>query len=470
MESPESPLDAVRASLKDTADQIDAIIQPALDEKRELSDDESAKVEALEADADKIERSLDRFVKQGERRAKSAVPGLDVKVKRESLTYERGNGHSYLQDLAKSQCEKLATSPDREGAIARITRHKVEMEVEVPIRMRQRDAASAKEARDLGPESPFERRVNPNRTAGQGGEFVPPLWLEQDWIAYLRAGRVTANLCRQLTLPDGTNSINYPKVNNRITTAIQTADGASVSSTDMTTTSVSAAVQTIAGQQDVSRQLIDQSPAGFDEVVTSELLADYNKVLDTQVLSGTGSSGQVTGIDSAGGNSVTFTSGSPTAILLHPIILQGLSQVARQRFMPANAIVMHPRRWFWLLGQLDGNNRPFVTAYPQSAFNPLGQSTTAVQGPAGNYQGTDVYLDANVTTTDNTNQDRIYAAYWNDLLLFEGALRTAVYTETLSGTLQVRLQVYNYVAFMGTRYPVGTSIISGTGLAVNSGY
>jgi len=25
--------------------------------------------------------------------------------------------------------------------------------------------------------SPFEKRVNPNRTDGQGGYFVPPLWL-----------------------------------------------------------------------------------------------------------------------------------------------------------------------------------------------------------------------------------------------------------------------------------------------------
>jgi hypothetical protein len=32
-------------------------------------------------------------------------------------------------------------------------------------------------------------------------------------------------------------------------------------------------------------------------------------------------------------------------------------------------------------------------------------------------------------------------------------MRTRVLSEVLSGTLQVRLQVYNYVAFMGNRRP-----------------
>jgi hypothetical protein len=153
METATSPLDAVRASLKDATDAIDAIMKPALDEKRELTEDESAKVEALEADADKIERSLDRFVKQDERRAKSALPGADVKVKRESLTYERGNGHSYLADLAKAKLEALSISPDRSGAIERIARHAEEMNVELPIRQAARDAATAAEIRDRVPAS-----------------------------------------------------------------------------------------------------------------------------------------------------------------------------------------------------------------------------------------------------------------------------------------------------------------------------
>jgi hypothetical protein len=61
-------------------------------------------------------------------------------------------------------------------------------------------------------ENPFEKRVNPNRTDGQGGYFVPPIYLIDEFIPALRAGRTAANLCRQMDLPAGTDSINIPKI------------------------------------------------------------------------------------------------------------------------------------------------------------------------------------------------------------------------------------------------------------------
>jgi hypothetical protein len=49
--------------------------------------------------------------------------------------------------------------------------------------------------------------------------------------------------------------------------------------------------------------------------------------------------------------------------------------------------------------------------------------------------------------TGGTN-DLALGAHWDDLWLFEGQVRTRVLSEVLSGTLQVRFQVYNYVAFL----------------------
>ena len=45
-----------------------------------------------------------------------------------------------------------------------------------------------------------------------------------------------------------------------------------------------------------------------------------------------------------------------------------------------------------------------------------------------------------------TNEDRIVETRMDDHLWFEGDLRARAMTEVLSGTLQVRLQVYSYVA------------------------
>lgn len=57
-----------------------------------------------------------------------------------------------------------------------------------------------------------------------------------------------------------------------------------------------------------------------------------------------------------------------------------------------------------------------------------------------------------------------------DAYLYEGAIRTRALVEVLSGTLQVRLQVYNYVALIPDRYPVAYAAIDGTGLITPAGY
>jgi hypothetical protein len=47
----------------------------------------------------------------------------------------------------------------------------------------------------------------------------------------------------------------------------------------------------------VAIQLLDQSPIAFDDVIFRDLVADYAAKLDQQCLSGTGTNGQVLGVD-----------------------------------------------------------------------------------------------------------------------------------------------------------------------------
>ena len=62
-----------------------------------------------------------------------------------------------------------------------------------------------------------------------------------------------------------------------------------------------------------------------------------------------------------------------------------------------------------------------------------------------------------------TGQDVAIAALWDDMWLFKGDLRTAVYREVLSGSLGVRFQLYNYFAFLA-RYGQSIAIRDGLGL------
>lgn len=437
-------------------------------------DEEIAKTEARIAEVEEQEKRAGRAAeivgetRGGDRQTSGAV------VTHEPMTYERGNGHSYFLDLARSQIQNNAE------ARARLEAHGRELRVELPKREARRDEAARRASyaidgvKERHQESVFEKRVNPNRADGQGGYFVPPLWLVDEYIALPRFGRPFANAVRNFDLPSGTDSVNLPKVATGTATGVQTADGASVTSTDLTDTFVSAPVRTIAGQQDVAMQLLDQSPTSFDQVVFTDLIADYNAALDLQCINGSGSSGQVTGaLNASGINSVTYTDASVTLPEMWPAFGQAASQVAKNRKLPALATFMTPSIWYWITAQLDSSNRPFVQIEPGTGFNILAlQTGVDSEGPVGRILGLPVLLDGNIPSNlgAGSNESRIITARTSDLYLWEGSLRTRVLTEVLSGTLQVRFQVYNYVAFMPDRLPKAISAISGTGIIPQSGY
>ncbi len=368
-----------------------------------------------------------------QRRLASAASHLRVN---EGRIYERGNGRSYFADLARSQLLQ-----DQE-ARTRLERH-------------AQDVRENKEYRDL------------TRTDGSGGYFVPPAWLVEQFAELARAGRVTANLVNQQPLPGGTDSINIPTVSTGTATAIQTADNAAVQETDLVDATVSAPVRTIAGQQDVAIQLLDQSPVNFDEIIFADLLADYATKLNVQVLSGSGASGQVTGmLTQASTNAVTYTDATPTVAELYAKLADAVNQIHTNRFMAPTAIVMHPRRWAWFLASLDTNNRPLVVPNANTPTNAVGTFGGPVaEGAVGSIMGLPVYADPSIPTTAGAGtEDQIIVLRAADSILWESSVRTRTLPDVGSATLTVRLQVYGYVAFTSARYPKSISKISGTGL------
>lgn len=458
------------------------LLDAAKREERDLTDDEQttfdghlADLRGLDTDAARIDERVAELREQDEREARAAdvhaklaaanptTARAGVQVGREPLTYERGNGNSFFRDVVMSQVQN-----DR-GAQERLFRHARETEM-VAQRYRAEDRMVKRdgdlEARMLAME--VERRAM-SRTDGAGGELVPPLWLVEEFAALARAARPTADLATNRPLPGGTDSINVPRITGGGATGVQTADGAAVTSQDMTTDSIQAPVRTIAGQIDMSLQLVEQSPLAFDELVFSDLIADYNTRVDVQVLNGSGASGQVLGLLNVTGiNAVTYTDASPTVPEAYPKVADAIQQVHTGRFMPPTVIVMSPRRWAWFLASLDTTNRPLVLPDANAAFNALARQTqVASENVVGQLQGLPVVIDASIPLTlgAGTNEDVILVMRASDQWLWEGALRTRTLPEVLSGTLQVRMQIYAYLAFMAGRYPKGISKLTGTGLA-----
>jgi HK97 family phage major capsid protein len=478
-----------RAALKTD---LDAVLETPTKEQRALTEAETKTfnerrdaIKAKDSDIDAAKNriaELEEIEKRGQTAAdlatrygqNSDTPPGNPQVT-EALTYQRGTNRSYFLDLARAQLGRDAE------AQARLLRHGQEMDVEMPRREQRREqrareqlAQLDRELRHPRGESVFEKRVNPNRTDGQGGYFVPPLWLIDEYVDLPRFGRTLANTVMNLTLPAGTDSINVPKVATGTATGVQTADAAAVTSTDLTDTFVTAPVRTIAGQQDVAMQLLDQSPASFDEIVFADLLADYNMRLDTQCINGSGASGQVLGVLNVSGiNAITYTDATPTLPELYAPLMQALSQSAKNRKMMPTAVFLTPSRWFWMASQLDSQNRPFILPEQNAPFNPLALQTGGdVEGPVGRVLNFPLLADGNIPANlgAGTNEDRIIISRTSDMYLWEGSMRTRVLQEVLSGTLQVRFQLYNYAAFMPHRRPEQISVISGTGQIAPAGF
>lgn len=328
------------------------------------------------------------------------------------------------------------------------------------------------EARGRLASSQETRAGDVTTVAGAGGEFDPPTWLVSDYIAKLRAGRVSANLMQHEVLPTGTASINLPAVSGGTTTGVQALQNSSVSDTAMTTTSVASGITTIAGKQIVSMQQMSQSGIPFDRVVLGDLARDYAKQLDLQVLSGSGASGQLRGLKNAAGlGTTTYTSAAPavvsvtTANSFYNRIISAVNAIEAV-FITPNAIIMHPQRWNWVLEGLDGSNRPLVLPNGQ-VFNALGSSEGPnPEGAAGSLLGIPVYKDANIPVNigGGTNQDVVYVLNTEQCWLYESPLQSASFDATYADQASILFRVLGYSAFIPDRYAGAVNAMNGTGL------
>jgi HK97 family phage major capsid protein len=346
---------------------------------------------------------------------------------------------SFLQDLYKAQ---IRHDPN---AMGRLERHGTEMLADRP---------------EL-----FERATATTVIPG----FIPPQYLEDDFAAFARAGRPTANLCTSRPLPAEGMETDLPRVTTPTATGVQASENAALTNQDVASTLLTNPVVSIGGYIVLSRQAVERGRI-TEQVVMADLAADYNSRLDIQVLNGSGSSGQHRGfLNVSGINAVTFTSATPTIQLLWPKLASAVGQVVSGRFTGPTAIVMSPTQWVWMLAATDSQGRPFIA--PESvALNPLATSGGIdYSTPAGNLFGTTVYLDGNMPANlgASTTETRIIVADFRDSYLYEdgaGAPTQLHFEAPAAQNLGVLLVAYGYSSAALGRQPKAISVVSGTGL------
>lgn len=445
------------SALREAVDSAFAEMEAALEAT--LNPQEGADLDALERKFTEAEerhasamKSLERAEKVAEARSNLPVePAVEteveerelprVEITREERTYEPHKTTSWFRDVA------VASVKNDRSAWERLERHAGEVRVD----------GRNKNVRD----------VTSTATTGGADAFVPPLHLVDEYAEYVRGSRVVANLIGSRPLPSGTDSITVPRITTGVAVAAQSAQLSNFQETDMIATPVTANVETIGGIQDVSLQALEQSAlsGGLDSLIYRELRADYDRIVDTYVINGSGSSGQFTGLlGLTGENAVTYTATTPTIAGVYSKIADVLQQIHSGRLQAADAIVMHPRRFGWLLAQTDTDSRPLVVGAGNGPSNAVAVGGAAAEGPVATIQGVPVYLDANIPTTISSTQDCIIALRSSDPLLFESTPVLESFRSPGSQNGYVRFRLYAYGCFLANHWPESVGHIQGAGL------
>lgn len=413
--------EALNGALDEFESAVEAVSNPAADADVTALEERCNKAEAEVERRTKIVSDLERIAEA--RKESPVLPVAEersrIEVVREEATYRPDAGTSFFRDLAL-----MSRDPD---AADRLRRHNAET----------RDVSSASNG------------------------YIPPIYLQNLEATVARPGRPFADALPKAALPQTGTSFTVPRLATGVTVAAQT-DGGTVSETDVTTDTVTTYVRTIAGQQDISQQLLDRSDPAFDAVLYRDLVKAYDAELDRQLLYGSANSNEHVGIANVANiNTVTYTSSTPTGAELLPKIYDAIQKVASSRYVFPDMIIVHPRRAAALAASLG-------TAFPifqqGGLFQAAGQQD---KGFVGTIAGLPVVVDANVVTTAgaSTNQDAIYVVYSEDLVLMEGPMRFRSLEAPLSETLEVRIQAFGYSAFLNGRYPKGIAAVGGSGLA-----
>ena len=392
-------------------------------------DEERSALEAREAELVEIAEARAAADATATRMGAPATPSPVSRVNEPDL-YRDGGEHSWFSDAYRSQFNNDRDAGDR------LFRHG---QFEAERRNEQRDA-----------------------TVSAFGALIPPQYLTDQYAAIARAGRPFLNALTSLPLPSRGTTFNIPRGTTGTTVAEQSSEGDALSETDFDETTLAVSVKTYGGAQDISRQALERGEA-IDRIIYNDLASAYAAKVDAAY---------VAVAIAAEAATVAYTDASPTVGELWPKLADAIQRVNSNRYLPATAMFMHPRRWGWITAAVDSTGRPLFGNEQVQNVMALGKAAEYGQ-VVGSLQSMPVITDANIATNAGagTNEDHILIARTIDLLLWEegdGAPRELRFDQPQGKKLVVEVGVYGYSAFTAGRYPTALYGVGGTGLVTPS--
>jgi HK97 family phage major capsid protein len=283
-------------------------------------------------------------------------------------------------------------------------------------------------------------------TAGAGGDFAlnftptaVPGYIADAFAAAVRSKAVVANLLHHEPLPPVGVKIEATRITTATTAAVQTADNAAASSTDLVEALVTSNMATVLGLQDMSQQLLDHARPGMDIVLATDLGNALGLALDQQIVYGSAASGQLRGFTLVSGiTAVTKSNATPTGLTNLLALGDLTAQTAAAYGQTPSTLLLHPRRLAYIRTKIAG-----VFEWPVDNV----VSTPALHSSDG----------------ASTNQDEAFAIVPEEIWLFGGEPTfRVVMSEVLSNTLTCRFLATMYVGLLAHRMPAAIGRVSGT--------
>jgi HK97 family phage major capsid protein len=300
----------------------------------------------------------------------------------------------------------------------------------------------------------FEHRVGINATDGTGGEGVPPAWLNSAWVEAAHPGRPLADAAVNMPLPPHTNQLVIPVLATGTSMTVSSSQNSQVSEQagNITDASITLPVATIQSQTTVSRPLLDFAPegGGIDRWLAMDSGAAYAAELSSQLYSGSGSAGQVTGIINWP-NVLTVSAGGSTAGLWSGIAA-AQQAVLNNLYLPANIAVINPADWAWLSSTIDQQGRPLVLPHTTTSDALVRVPADAIVAEFG---AMSLIVDPSVPS------GKVIVARTSELALYEGMPHFEVSMQYGAQNFSALITAWRYVAW-AIRRPAGVCVLSFT--------
>ncbi len=431
-------------------DLIEATLNRAHEEARDVTDIEVANIQALTLEIQKLDERIEQVTDLEVRKAKAAelaatVDGDKVETRSaaptrvisEEPTYHERAGHDFLADAMAAEFGGSYEARDR------IQRYQNE------VRLEKRDSG----------------------TANFSG-LVVPQYLVNQFAPLRRAGRPTADISVNAPLPGVGMTVNLGRLTTGITSYAAT-EGTAVTESDPDDTLLTVNVRTVQSMWDLSKQASLRG-VGVEDQLLGDGIRSYHSLLDAQVLNGDGSAPNHRGIlNTSGINGVTYTDASPTWAEFFPKLVEAVTAISSNFYGSATHIVAHPSLIGCWLRALDTTNRPI---FGPTAGNPFNAAATFdrpdYMGGGLQILGIPVVADANMPTNlgAGTNQTAVIVGDFRESYLWEDNSGNPLFVrfEEPSGTNAIRTILFGFSAYSAGKYPTAFSAITGTGLITST--